>query len=235
MRLAQKARTRFPANKNVFSDSITFTVSFIETNRNNMSNPKQTSFEVYVRKEDFKFHAAHFVAFEGFRERLHGHNYKVGVRVLGSRKIGADGYVIDFGNVKKVTRKVCKELNEHFLCPTLSDVLDISVSSGSVTIICQDDSTFVFPENDCAMLPIVHATTEELAIYLYGRILNGLNAEYLLQRGIHTIEITVSEAVGQEAVFRHEIPTEGLENGNLDVRNFVMNQKVVPMPCESTS
>lgn len=200
-----------------------------------MSNPRTTSFEVYVSKEDFKFHAAHFVAFEGYRERLHGHNYKVGVRVLGSRQIGADGYVIDFGNVKKVTRKVCKELNEHFLCPTLSDVLDISVNSNSVTIVCQDDSTFVFPEGDCAMLPIVHATTEELAIYLYGRILNELNAAYLLQRGIHTMEIIVNEAVGQEAVFRQEIPTGGLDNGNLDVRKFIMDRKVMPMPCESTT
>ena len=200
-----------------------------------MSNPRTTSFEVYVSKEDFKFHAAHFVAFAGYRERLHGHNYKVGVRVLGSRQIGADGYVIDFGNVKKVTRKVCKELNEHFLCPTLSDVLDISLNSNSVTIVCQDDSTFVFPEKDCAMLPIVHATTEELAIYLYGRILNELTADYLLQRGIHTMEIIVNEAVGQEAVFRQEIPTGGLDNGSLDVRTFIMDQKVMPMPCESTT
>ena len=73
-------------------------------------NKKVTSFEVYVSKETFKFHAAHFVAFQGYRERLHGHNYQVGVRILGSRKISADGYVVDFGDIKTVTRKICKEL-----------------------------------------------------------------------------------------------------------------------------
>jgi 6-pyruvoyl tetrahydropterin synthase len=42
-------------------------------------------FEVFVGKEDFKFSAAHFVAFNGFRERLHGHNYQVAVRLKGQQ------------------------------------------------------------------------------------------------------------------------------------------------------
>ena len=195
-----------------------------------------TSFEVFVSKETFKFHAAHFVAFQGYRERLHGHNYKVGVRILGSRKIAADGYVVDFGNIKNVTNTVCKELNEHFLCPTLSDVLDVSIdesednnNKGSVTIVCQDGSSFVFPRKDCAMLPIVHATTEELAIYLWSRILEGLNSQYLLDRGIHTMEVTVAEAIGQEAVFRHEIPANMA--GPLDIKSFILEGEVKPCPA----
>lgn len=197
--------------------------------------PLNSSFEVYVAKEDFKFHAAHFVAFEGYRERLHGHNYKAGVRVYGSRKISSDGYVIDFGNIKKVTRKVCKELNEHFLCPVLSDVIDIDVSdeAQTVSLKCQDGSSFVFPKSDCALLPIVHATTEELAIYLWSRILQGLNAEWLLERGVHTLEVVVAEAIGQEATFRLEIPKEGLGENLLDVRTFITEGKVRPMPCVS--
>jgi 6-pyruvoyl-tetrahydropterin synthase len=198
-----------------------------------MSTPPLTSFEVYVAKEDFKFHAAHFVAFEGYRERLHGHNYKAGVRVYGSRKISSDGYVVDFGNIKKVTRKVCKELNEHFLCPMLSDVIDITISEDAQTVSlkCQDGSSFVFPKGDCALLPIVHATTEELAIYLWSRLLQGLDAEWLLQRGIHTLEVVVAEAVGQEATFRLEIPKEGLGTNLLDVRTFIMEGSIRPMPC----
>lgn len=34
-------------------------------------------------KEDFKFSSSHFVAFDGFRERLHGHNYTCAVRLKG--------------------------------------------------------------------------------------------------------------------------------------------------------
>jgi dihydroneopterin triphosphate aldolase (PTPS-III) / 6-pyruvoyltetrahydropterin synthase len=198
-----------------------------------MPDPPITSFEVYVAKEDFKFHAAHFVAFEGYRERLHGHNYKAGVRVIGSRTISSDGYVVDFGNIKKVTRKVCKELNERFLCPMLSDVIDIRVEGGNVNLSCQDGSHFAFPEGDCAKLPIVHATAEELAIYLWSKILQGLNAEWLLERGVHTMEVIVAEAPSQEATFRLAIPKEGLGDELLDVRSFIMEGKVRPMPCTS--
>lgn len=223
----------------------------------NTNTSTTTSFEVFVSQDTFKFNAAHFVAFQGYRERLHGHNYRVGVRLLGQRQIGADGYLIDFGNVKKITKQVCKRLNEHFLCPMYSNVLTIttsppdlsesSSSSSSVHIECSvDGSKFVFPAGDCAMLPIAHATAEELAIYLYAEILNGLNAGYLLQRGIHTMEVTVAEAVGQEAVFRLEIPkakdpaTTAANDGDgdkdttpfhLDVRQFIASGRVVPMPC----
>eukprot|EP00562_Extubocellulus_spinifer_P021558 CAMPEP_0178622526 /NCGR_PEP_ID=MMETSP0698-20121128/6374_1 /TAXON_ID=265572 /ORGANISM="Extubocellulus spinifer, Strain CCMP396" /LENGTH=286 /DNA_ID=CAMNT_0020261593 /DNA_START=114 /DNA_END=974 /DNA_ORIENTATION=- len=206
----------------------------------------ETSFEVNVTKDTFKFNAAHFVAYKGFRERLHGHNYKVSVRLLGSRKIGPDGYVIDFGCVKAVTKKVCKEINEHFLCPMRSDVMTIQVKDddeadphggGTITLTCEDGSVFVFPKNDCAMLPIVHATTEELAIYLWGRILSGLNSDYLCKRGIHTMEVTVAESIGQEAVFRMRIPESSIQEEDLkslsDVGSYIKNGDIVPMPCPS--
>jgi 6-pyruvoyl-tetrahydropterin synthase len=165
-----------------------------------MSNRK-ASFEVRVAKDTFKFNAAHFVAFQGFRERLHGHTYTASVRLIGSNKICSDGYVLDYGDVKKVTAKVCKELNEHFLCPMLSDVLRISIEKdptketqqGSVTIICEDGARFVFPESDCILLPIVHATSEELAMYLWQRILQGLDVDVLRKRGIETLEVSQNQ------------------------------------------
>lgn len=197
-----------------------------------------TAFEVYVSKDTFKFNAAHFVAFAGYRERLHGHNYRVAVRLLGRRRIGADGYLIDFGTVKAVTKQACHRLNEYFLCPVHSDVLTITTTAAatappSVRVECHGDgSVFVFPAADCAMLPIVHATAEELAIYLYAEILNGLQASYLLQRGIHTMEVSVAEAVGQEATFRLAIP-ETSDGGafHIDVLQFITAGQVIPMPC----
>jgi 6-pyruvoyl-tetrahydropterin synthase len=189
------------------------------------------SFEVHVAKEAFKFNAAHFVAFNGFRERLHGHNYTVGVRLFGARRIGSDGYLIDFGDVKDVVKRICKKLNEHFLCPTLSDVMDINVSDDTVTLKCQDGALFSFPKGDCAMLPIVHATTEELAVYLYGDILSQLGAERLLGRGIHTMEVNVAEAPGQDATFRLEIPADCSDSAIFDVRTYLATGEVSVTPC----
>jgi dihydroneopterin triphosphate aldolase (PTPS-III) / 6-pyruvoyltetrahydropterin synthase len=234
---------------------------------------EESSFEVDVSNDTFKFHAAHFVAFPGFRERLHGHTYRVGVKLFGKRggKLRADGYLIDFGCVKSVTKAVCKRLNEHFICPMYSTVLNISQSpqprtpndnddtgngdnnnddndndsaaASSVYIECTTDgSKFMFPRNDCAMLPLLHSTAEELAIYLWAEILRNLDHNYLLGRGIHTMKVTVTEAPGQSATFQMKIPTTTSTSDDvnhntkqsafaLDVRQFILDGKIVPAPC----
>jgi hypothetical protein len=40
------------------------------------------SVELFVRKEYFKFNAAHFVIVADGREKLHGHNYTTAVRAV---------------------------------------------------------------------------------------------------------------------------------------------------------
>ena len=263
-------------------------------------------FEISVSKDTFKFNASHFVAYPGFRERLHGHSYRASVKLIGSNKIGRDGYVLDFGCVKSAAAAVCKTMNEYFLVPMLSEVLKITVEEdedtdengdsskicgeckngntkdfnlgvtqknkrrrsndclaydkiksedesttvrgegvnvkdtqvhlqtrtkypGSVTIECEDGSMFVFPRQDCLLLPIMHSTAEELAVYLYGKILSKLDGCYLHQRGVTTMEVTVSEAVGQDATFRCPIP--GDSDNEFDVARFISEQNVPVMPC----
>jgi dihydroneopterin triphosphate aldolase (PTPS-III) / 6-pyruvoyltetrahydropterin synthase len=207
------------------------------------SQPHSTSsssFDVYVSKDTFKFNAAHFVAFQSYRERLHGHNYRVGIRLVGSHFVGRDGYVLDFGVVKDVCKSVCKRMNEHFLCPVYSDVMDVRVDDASVQLTCHvDGSTFVFPRKDVLLLPIVHATAEEIAVYLWSELLDGFRGDYLTQRGIQTMEVTVAEAPGQEATFRLSIADalakggagDGSGRQKLDVRAFITEGALVPMPC----
>jgi len=199
-------------------------------------------FEISVAKESFKFNAAHFVAFKGYRERLHGHNYLVSIRLIGSRKIGRDGYVLDYGCVKKVAKNVCKELNEHFICPMLSDVIKIETvvegingkAKDHLKLTCEDGTIFVFPRDDCAMLPIVHATTEELAIYLWRKIIVDLDCVLLKSRGINTMEITVAEAPGQEATFRLEIPEIMKEDDPMfDIMTYITAGDIPVEGCAS--
>ena len=54
--------------------------------------PAQQAFRVHVTKDYLKFSAAHFIAYPGFRERLHGHNYRVSVAIHGP--LGRQGYVV---------------------------------------------------------------------------------------------------------------------------------------------
>jgi dihydroneopterin triphosphate aldolase (PTPS-III) / 6-pyruvoyltetrahydropterin synthase len=129
-----------------------------------------SEYDIFVSKADFKFNCAHFIAHKGFRERLHGHNYQISVKVVGGDVLSDDGYLIDFGDIKKVARSLCKSMNEYFLCPMKSDVMKIDVEETQVCLTCEDGAKFSFPKSDCIQLPIVHSSAEELSHYLWCQI-----------------------------------------------------------------
>jgi 6-pyruvoyltetrahydropterin/6-carboxytetrahydropterin synthase len=157
------------------------------------------SFKVHVTKDYLKFNAAHFIAYKGFREALHGHNYRVSVDVEGD--LGPEGYVLDFGIVKQVARRVCARLNEKVLIPARSDCLDISEEGGQVIVVYERDE-FRFPRSDVVFVPIVHSSAEELARYLVGEIRRELRADGV--EHIAALQIGVEETPGQAAYCREE-------------------------------
>ncbi len=159
------------------------------------------SYQVFVSKDYFKFNAAHFMAYPGFRERLHGHNYRVAVRIEG--KLCPDGYVVDFGDIKKATRKVCDEMDERLLVPMKSDCLKIARTKGQVAITTEDGAEFSLPESDCVLLPIAHSSAEELATYVCERLLGELDV--LKTRAVSAVEVTVAESPLQEARYRVDL------------------------------
>ncbi len=126
-----------------------------------------TEFDVLVSKADFKFGCAHFIAYGNFREKLHGHNYAMTVKLTGTEHLNPDGYLVDFGFVKKAARDLCRSLNESFLCPMKSDSLIITEEGSQLCLQCADGSTFSFPKSDCVQLPIVHSSAEEIAHWMW--------------------------------------------------------------------
>jgi len=159
-------------------------------------------FSVVVAKEYLKFAAAHFIAYPGFRERLHGHNYQMSVRV--EADLGPEGYVLDFGLVKRLARALCEELDERVLVPERSDCLKVGVSGDEVTVVIEDGKRFVMPASDVRLLPIVHSSAEELAAYLLARMREALARE-AGGRAIRVLEVGVAEAPGQAAYCRERL------------------------------
>lgn len=100
--------------------------------------------------------------------------------------------------MKKLLRKLCKELNEHLLVPELSNVLVFSKTETNLQIDAWDGSHFSFPLSDCIMLPIKHTTAEELAQYLTDQIFSDMG-EFLKERKIKWTEVTVCERPTQGA------------------------------------
>lgn len=158
------------------------------------------SFRVHVTKDYLKFSAAHFIAYKGFREALHGHNYRVSVDVEGD--LGAEGYVLDFGVVKQIARQVCQHLDEKMLVPARSDCLRIHEEGGQVVLGYEADE-FRFPRGDVLLVPIVHSSAEELARYIAGEIRRELETRGMAR--LRAIQIGVEETSGQAAYFREQL------------------------------
>lgn len=165
-----------------------------------MAAPQRYS--VVVAKDYLKFSAAHFIAYPGFREPLHGHNYQVSVRV--EADLGADGYVLDFGLVKRIAHALCEELDERVLLPERSECLRVVGAGDGVEVTTEDGGRFRFPAADVRLLPIAHSSAEELAAYLLGRLRAALAAE-AGGRGLVALEVGVGEAPGQVAFCREAV------------------------------
>jgi 6-pyruvoyltetrahydropterin/6-carboxytetrahydropterin synthase len=161
--------------------------------------PAARRYSVVVAKDYLKFAAAHFIAYPGFREPLHGHNYQVSVKI--EADLGPDGYVLDFGLVKRVAKSLCDELDERVLVPERSECLIVTQLAEAVEVTTEHGERFRFPADDVHLLPIAHSSAEELAAYLVGRLREALRGE-AGGRGLAALEVGVAEAPGQVAYCR---------------------------------
>src|SRR3989442_6613298 len=134
------------------------------------------------------------MASAGCCERLHGHNYQVSVRV--EADLGRDGYVLDFGLVKRVAKALCEELDERVLLPERSDCLVVTRTEDAVEVRTEAGHRFRFPAADVRLLPIAHSSAEELAAYLLARLHEALRGE-AGGRGLAAREVRVAGGPGQ--------------------------------------
>jgi len=162
-----------------------------------------SSFSIQVAKENLKFSAAHFIAYPGFREPLHGHNYQVGAKVEG--RLGEMGYVLDFGLVKKLLKEIVDRLDERTIIPANSDCLKIEHRGTQIRVFYEQDE-FVFPANDVALLAIVHSSAEELARFIWNELCTAMRSRDTM-RGVLALEVWVAEGPGQAAHYRQDLPT----------------------------
>ena len=85
----------------------------------------------------------------------------------------------------------------------LSDVLELVKEDGQLKITTEDGAKFSFPLMDCSEVPIVHSSVEELAEYFCHKLVEEVTLEYLVdERGATKIQIGLSEAPGQEALYQ---------------------------------
>ena len=162
--------------------------------------PGQESFRVHVTKDYLKFSAAHFIAYPGFRERLHGHNYEVAAEVEG--ELTNDSWVVDFVALKKMLRAIIDEIDHRFMLQAESRVLEITQTDASWQIRTPAGAVYVLPREDVIPLPIDNTTAERLAEWFSNRVWQSLM--HRRTANVRCLTIEVSEGPDQKASHRRD-------------------------------
>ena len=164
---------------------------------------RRGEFRINVTKDYLVFASAHFITFAGHRcESLHGHNYRVGVALEGALE-DDNWYVLDFRVLKRLMKGSCDAIDHKVLLPLSNPRLQVVDHGDTVTVAYDEKPRYLFPRNDCALLPIPNTTVEMLAEYLGSQLREGLAAAGATN--IHRLEIEVEENFGQSAVYRESL------------------------------
>ncbi len=158
---------------------------------------------VRVERQRLKFAAAHMATFADTIEPLHGHNYAVFIEAEGD--LAREGWVLDFGVLKRIGRELCDGLDHHFLLQGETRLIGIRRSAGSVELTF-GDKTYSLPEADVLELPIENTTAELIAQWFWSQVLQQLQREGIFN--IKRLTIGVEEAPGQAGWYSAAVPVE---------------------------
>jgi len=161
-------------------------------------NPNSASYRVEIAKEAFSFAAAHFITFAGdICERIHGHNY--GVRVVVEGPLDENRYVVDFIALRDAVLEVTSQLDHHVLLP--NDHREIRITSDERETTARfRDRRWVFPNEDCVLLPVTNTTAEEIARVILDKVRQSTGDKF--GKAISMIEVAVDENHGQWGICR---------------------------------
>src|SRR5436305_3807425 len=154
-------------------------------------------YKVRVTKDHLVFCSGHFISYEGDKcERLHGHNYRATVEIEG--RLDENSYVFDFVTLKHRTRAITDELDHRMLLPTCNPHVTLEEGPRSVRVRYRDRE-WLFPRDDCVLLPLENTTAELLARYIGQRLIEDLRRQH--QFVPQVLRVEVEENIGQSATY----------------------------------
>ena len=152
-------------------------------------------FKVRVTKDHLVFCSGHFISYEGDKcERLHGHNYRAAVEIEG--ELDENHYVFDFIALKNRTKAITDELDHRMMLATLNPSIAVEEGVRGVRVRYRERE-WLFPREDCVLLPIENTTAELLARWIARRLLEDLQRQHNYRPDVLRVE--VEENVGQSA------------------------------------
>ena len=153
------------------------------------------TYTVRVTKDYLVFCSGHFISYEGDKcERLHGHNYRTAVEIEG--ELDENRYVFDFIALKNRTKAITDELDHRMLLATRNPHIVVEERSNGIHVRYRNRE-WLFPREDCVLLPIENTTAELLARYIAGRLVEDLHTHHGYCPAVLRVE--VEETIGQSA------------------------------------
>jgi 6-pyruvoyltetrahydropterin/6-carboxytetrahydropterin synthase len=104
--------------------------------------------------------------------------------------------VFDFIALKNLMRELTDELDHYMLVPTRSRLIAVEEMGTAVRLRFREKE-WIFPREDCVLLPIENTTAELLATYLAGRLREELRKRHRFEPD--AIRMEVEESFGQIA------------------------------------
>ena len=150
-------------------------------------------FRISLEKDNLVFSAAHFITFNGdVCESLHGHNYRVKCEVVGP--LDENGYVVDFIALRDALAEIVATLDHHVVLPTEHPLIKVSQDDDEVLVTFRE-KRWIFPVDNCVMLPIANTTAELMAGYIGGQLMERTREKF--GNSIAKLIVSVDENRGQ--------------------------------------
>lgn len=150
---------------------------------------------IEIEKQYLHFSVGHFTIFSATeRERLHGHNIRIAVRITGA--VDDNGLCFDYAIYKKVLKELCAQYDEYTLIAKHSPYLKIT-ENGDYYDVVHNGINMPLLKSDTLLLPIHNVTIEELAHYLLEQLVG--DRDLLDELDIQAMEMRVSSGPDQWA------------------------------------
>lgn len=124
---------------------------------------------IEIEKQYLHFSIAHFTIFSATsRERLHGHNVRIAVKITGA--VNDNGLCFDYAIYKKELKALCARFDEYTLIAEHSPHLTIE-EEGDYYNVVHNGINMPLLKTDTILLPVRNVTIEELSHYLLEQLL----------------------------------------------------------------
>ena len=158
-------------------------------------------YRITLRKAVHVFSAGHFITLnDEICEPIHGHNWTVACEVFGSPD--AHGMVVDFIQLRDTLTTIVERLDHAMLLPTENQLIHVreqTVAGQPEVEVRFGSRRWVFPADECRLLPLANTTAEWLGRWIGQELLATFaRAGQPLTAGLR---VEVDECLGQAAVW----------------------------------